>query len=131
MMSGDQTTARAPICKPELPPLMVKNAGALSPWECGNWQRRVRSGADESAFEHGRDYSHAFGRSQDFLRNALIGSRLDLFENGTGRFYAVFRFVIVLFIIGGKGGNGETGNYAQNQKSFHFFLHFRELIEFV
>ena len=101
-------------------------------WSTAAGNAASKAGADdESSLEHGGDDRDTFSRSQNLFRNTLIGGGLDLLKHGAGGFNAVFSFVFVLVVIGSKGGNCETGDYAQNQKSFHFFLHFRELVDFV
>jgi hypothetical protein len=63
------------------------------------------------------------GRPQNFLRNALVGSGFDLIQHRAGSLDAVFGLILVLIILG-EGGNGETRDYTQKQQFFHFFLTF-------
>ncbi len=75
MMSMTRSTACAPICRPKLPPLMVKNAGALQPLGVRQLAtpRPITGAYDEPALEHGGNHGDAFSRSQNLFRNALVG----------------------------------------------------------
>ena len=87
----------------------------------------VTGAHDESAFEHGGNDRHAFGRSQHFFGDALVGSGFDLFQHGAGSFHAVFGFVLVfigVFVcIISQRGNGETAT-THRIRSFFIFLTF-------
>jgi len=81
MMSMTRSTASPPICKPKLPPPMVKKAERSSLWSAATGDAFTVPAADnEPAFEQRGNDSHTLGEPSTFLRDALVGRALDFVE---------------------------------------------------